>query len=81
MTADLQNPIFQDNDKAREALEAIRWPNGPFCRQCGNADPDRMHKGKGKVARPGLWYCAACNGQFTVTVGTASDRSKIGLAK
>ena len=29
MAADLQNPIFNDDDKAREALEAIRWPHGP----------------------------------------------------
>ena len=81
MSADLQNPAFHDDDKAREAFEAVRWPNGPVCPQCGNANPDRMHKGKGKVARPGLFYCSACNGQFTVTVGTVMERSKIPLSK
>ena len=25
---DLQNPTFTDDDKARQALEAVRWPNG-----------------------------------------------------
>ena len=30
---------------------------------------------------PGLYYCAACNGQFTVTVGTVMERSKIPLSK
>src|SRR5918999_551831 len=81
MSADLQAPAFQNEDAAREAYEAIRWPNGPICPQCGNADPDKIAKGQGKVARPGLYYCAACNGQFTVTVGTVMERSKIPLSK
>jgi hypothetical protein len=29
MTANLQNPIFLDDTKAREWLEAHVWPNGP----------------------------------------------------
>jgi transposase-like protein len=81
MTADLQNPAFQDEDKAREALEAIRWPDGPFCPHCGNSDQAKIAKGEGKAHRPGLYYCAACNGQFTVTVGTVMERSKIPLSK
>jgi transposase-like protein len=79
--ADIQNPAFHDEDKAREALEAIRWPDGPYCPHCGNADPDKIAKGEGKATRPGLYYCAACNGQFTVTVGTVMERSKIPLSK
>ena len=31
--------------------------------------------------RPGLYYCNACKGQFTVTVGTVFERSKIPLTK
>jgi transposase-like protein len=81
MPADLQNPAFQDEDKAREALEAIRWPDGPFCPHCGNSDQAKIAKGEGKAHRPGLYYCAACNGQFTVTVGTVMERSKIPLSK
>src|SRR5260370_705945 len=34
-TATFQNPIFQDEAKAREALEAVRWPDGPYCPHCG----------------------------------------------
>ncbi len=79
--SDLQNPAFTDDDKAREALEAIRWPDGPYCPHCGNIEPAMIAKGNGKVARPGLYYCAACNGQFTVTVGTVMERSKIPLSK
>ncbi len=81
MASDLQNPAFHDDHKAREALEAIRWPDGPFCPHCGNADPDKIAKGEGGATRSGLYYCAACNGQFTVTVGTVMERSKVPLSK
>jgi transposase-like protein len=80
MTADLQNPAFTDDNKAREALEAIRWPDGPICPHCGCADPSRMAQGQGKAHRPGLYYCADCNGQFTVTVGTVMEDTKIALS-
>ena len=81
MTADLQNPAFNDDDKAREALEAVRWPDGPTCPHCGCYEPAMIALGKGKAHRPGLYYCAGCNGQFTVTVGTVMERSKIPLSK
>ena len=32
MTANLQNPIFRNDTKAREWLEARVWPNGPVRR-------------------------------------------------
>lgn len=81
MSADLQNPIFNDENKAREALEMIVWPNGRVCPHCGNVDQEKIAKAQGKAARPGLYYCAACNGQFTATVGTVFERSKIPLTK
>jgi transposase-like protein len=79
--ATFQNPMFHDEDKAREALEAELWPNGPYCRHCGNSDPDKIAKLAGKSHRPGLYYCHECEGQFTVTVGTVLERSKIPLTK
>jgi transposase-like protein len=79
--SDIQNRAFNDDDAAREALEAIRWPDGPYCPHCGNADQDKIAKAQGKSVRPGLYYCAACNDQFTVTVGTVMERSKIPLSK
>ncbi len=79
--SDIQNPAFHDDDKAREALEAIRWPDGPTCPQCGSADPARIAAGRGKAHRAGLYYCADCNGQFTVTVGTVMEDTKISLSK
>jgi hypothetical protein len=32
MSAVFQNAIFQDDDAARQALEAVRWPDDPICR-------------------------------------------------
>lgn len=83
MTANLQDPIFHDEDKARAALEAVRWPNGPVCPHCGNCEPETMPlvEGTKRSHRPGLRYCNACKGQFTVTVGTVFERSKIPLSK
>jgi transposase-like protein len=79
----LKNPIFQDETKAREWLEARVWPNGPHCPHCGNADQEKITKLEGKAHRPGLYQCneAACREQFTVTVGTVFERSKIPLTK
>ncbi|TIT12271.1 MAG: IS1595 family transposase [Mesorhizobium sp.] len=77
----LDSPIFQDADAARIHLEAQRWPYGPNCPHCGNANPDRITKMEGKAHRPGLYNCMECREQFTVTVGTVFERSKIALNK
>jgi len=79
MSAELQNPIFTDEDAAREALEAVRWPDGPVCPHCGSVE--RAAKVAGAKHRAGLYYCNDCKGQFTVTVGTVFERSKIPLSK
>jgi transposase-like protein len=81
MSAELQDPRFTDETAAREALEAIVWPNGPVCPHCGNADQARIAALTTKSARPGLRYCDECKGQFTATVGTIFERSKIPLTK
>jgi transposase-like protein len=79
----LENPIFHDEAKAREWLEARVWPKGPHCPHCGNADQDMITKLEGKAHRPGLYQCnePECREQFTVTVGTVFERSKIPLSK
>jgi transposase-like protein len=81
MSANLQDPRFTDETAAREALEAVVWPNGPTCPHCGNANPDKIAKLTTKSVRPGLHYCDECKGQFTATVGTVFERSKIPLTK
>ncbi|MDB5553762.1 MAG: transposase [Rhizobium sp.] len=77
----LDNAIFTDKDAAREHLEAQRWPYGPNCPHCGNVDATRITKMEGKAHRPGLYNCMECRDQFTVTVGTVFERSKIALNK
>ena len=79
MSADLQAPAFTDENAAREAMEAILWPSGATCPRCGSLD--RIGKVSGKSARPGLYYCGGCKRQFTVTVGTIFERSKVPLSK
>jgi transposase-like protein len=83
MTNLLKNPIFKDEAKARAWLEARVWPNGPICAHCGNSDPEKITKLEGKAHRPGLYQCnePECREQFTVTVGTVFERSKIPLTK
>ena len=81
MDAAYTNPIFTDEAAAREALESVRWPNGPVCVHCGAMEHVVRVVGEKKSHRPGLLYCNDCKGQFTVTVGTVFERSKIPLTK
>lgn len=73
----LNQPHFQDEGKAREYLEALRWPLGPICPHCGVIGT--AYKLEGASHRPGLYKCKDCREQFTVTVGTLFERSKIAL--
>ena len=73
----LNQPQFQDADKAREYLEALRWANGVTCPHCGSLGAH--YKLQGKATRPGVYKCVDCSDQFTVTVGTVFERSKIAL--
>lgn len=77
--AHLNLPHFQDADKAREHLEALRWPNGPVCPHCGSINKKHLTLTGNKNYRPGLYKCADCYQQFSVTVGTVFERSKIAL--
>jgi transposase-like protein len=76
----INDPIYSDEDKAREHLEALQWPNGPVCPHCGNVDSARITM-KGKSTRPGVYKCNECRKPFSVTVGTVMERSKIPLGK
>jgi transposase-like protein len=78
MTVDLTNPIFHDENAARAHLEAIRWPDGPYCPRCGSFNSTRL---QGKSTRPGVLWCNDCEKPFTVTVGSVMERSKIPLPK
>jgi transposase-like protein len=85
----LTAPRFTDADAAREHLEALHWPNGPVCPKCGSVDVKRLPAQKGKPSkkhpegsvRKGIVQCNGCRQQFTVTVGTVFEDSKIPLNK
>lgn len=88
---------FNNEDSAREYLEKQRWPDGVVCPHCGlvgeaykltltEKTPERvaeLRKAKKRVqkTRKGLWKCAGCREQFTVTVGTIFADSHIPLHK
>jgi len=78
MSVDLTNPMFHDEGKAREWLEGVRWPNGPYCPHCGSFAATRM---EGEAHRPGLMNCRDCQKQYSVTVGTVFERSHVPLNK
>jgi transposase-like protein len=76
---------FSDEDKAREFLEKLRWPNGPVCPKCGEINNayrlEPKPSKKGTHVRKGVWKCGGCREQFTVTVGTIFEDSHIPLSK
>src|SRR5258707_5186832 len=90
-------PRFQDEDAAREYLEKQRWPDGPICPHCGligeaykimvkEKTPEQieaLRAAKKRVRKPrkGLWQCAGCRQQFSVTVKTIFEDSHIPLHK
>ncbi len=74
----LTAPQFTDETKAREYLERLRWPDGPHCPHCGSLAATRL---EGKKHRTGLVQCNDCREQYTVTVGTVFERSKVPLNK
>ena len=75
----LTNPIFSDENKAREFLEAQRWPDGPVCPFCGQFETVKTTAAKSMG--PGWYHCADCRKKFTVRVGTLYERSHIPLHK
>src|SRR3989442_494472 len=77
--ANLSAPIFTNEAKAREHLEALRWPEGAFCPHCG--DVENVSRLDGEAHRPGLYQCNSCREQFSVTVGTLFERSHLPLHK
>lgn len=66
----------------RRYLEKKRWPDGPVCPHCGNKEKVyTIAPNKAKKVREGLYKCAKCRKQFTVTIGTIFEKSHIPLSK
>ncbi|NEW92763.1 hypothetical protein DY468_12445 [Rhodopseudomonas sp. BR0M22] len=74
----LESAVTEED--CRAALERIRWPEGPVCPECGATGSTIVRAFRGEAHRPGLYLCASCRTQFTVTVGTPLKGSKLPLA-
>ena len=86
---DIFAPRFADETAARLHLEALHWPEGPFCPHCGSVNAKRLPPQRGRktkaspegVVRYGVVQCNDCRQQYTVTVGTVFESSKVPLNK
>lgn len=82
-------PRFTDENAAREHLESLHWPDGPVCPHCGSVDAKRLPAQRGRKTkahpkgklREGVVQCNSCRKQYTVTVGTVFESSKVPLNK
>jgi transposase-like protein len=75
---------YSDEDKARELLESMLWPDGAVCPHCKNHKEKaiyRLQPKEGSKTRKGVCKCGACRKQFTVTVGTVFEDSHIPISK
>jgi transposase-like protein len=68
------NTMFPSDEKCRELLVRLRWPEGPRCLRC-NGDVVELETEKQ------LFYCKDCDYQFTVTAGTIFNDSHLPLIK
>ena len=75
--ATLQQAVlyFADLDRCREYMRAVKWPDGTItCPECGS---DNV----GEIATRHTLKCRGCKKQFSHTVGTVFESSKISLDK
>ena len=73
---------YADEDKARELVEAWRWPNGPVCPHC-KATGAYLLTGRKESKNPvpsGTRKCKDCRKKFTVRVGTIFEDTHIKLS-
>lgn len=75
--ATLSDPIFHDEDAARAHFEKVRWPEGRSWPHCGVVGDDASTLLKGNAHRKGLYKCNARDRQFTATIGTVYEDSKV----
>jgi len=73
----LDAEYFQNEDKAIEYLENLRWGGKPKCHHCSNDEGN--YKLRGKSTRKGLYKCKKCRKPFTVKMGTLFEDAHIPL--
>jgi transposase-like protein len=66
--------LFDTDEKCRELLVRLRWPNGVECVRCKMPAVELATENQ-------LFYCKACDYQFTVTAGTIFNDSHLPLQK
>lgn len=66
---------FDTDKECREALEDLRWPQGVQCPRC---EGNKIYRAEFQKARQ-QFDCASCGYQFSVTVGTIFQDSKLPL--
>lgn len=73
---------YSDEDKARELIEKMRWPDGVICPHCKAEGAYKLtaKEGSKSPVRKGVYKCKACRKQFTVKVGTIFEDSHIPLS-
>jgi transposase-like protein len=72
MTLPEVNSLYATDERCRELLERLRWPEGVICPRCKDTHISRLKE----YAR---YECAACEYQFTVTSGTVFHDSHLPL--
>jgi len=70
--------LVPNENACRSFLEEMIWPNGRFCPNCGC---ERSWRINGASTRSGLYECASCKRQFTVTTNTPMHSTKLPLFK
>jgi len=65
---------FGTDDRCREILEELRWPEGAECPRCGSAKLSR-------IKARGQFDCDSCRYQFSATAGTVFHDSHLPLRK
>ena len=67
--------MFPDEAAATAWFESGAWPSGRHCPRCGSTETTET------VSHNMPYWCPACRNQFSVTVGTLMERSKVPLRK
>ena len=70
--------MIPNETACRAFFEELIWPDGRFCPHCRCK---RSYRIAGAYTRPGLYECADCKHQFTVTTNTPMHSTKLPLFK
>lgn len=72
MTLPEVNTLYSTDDRCRELLERLRWPEGVMCPRCNDTRVSRLKE----YSR---YECVGCEYQFTATSGTVFHDSHLPL--